>query len=70
MNNALQLLEGNGMKVLNKSPLPVRVYSLGRDPRWGVQFYKDDIHPSINGIDVLSAIIKDPDINTELKIKN
>ncbi len=36
------------------------VYSVGRDPRWRSDFYKDDIHPTADAMKVLAAIISRP----------
>ena len=36
------------------------VISIGRDPRWGLSNYRDGIHPSGQGNEVLADIIANP----------
>lgn len=38
----------------------VAVYSVGRDERWGADWYADSIHPSPKGIKVLAEVIASP----------
>ena len=67
--NRLGTLEGNGKEVLRLSKFSTIVYSVGRDSRWNERLYKDDIHPSVEGMEVLARIISSPEKNTQLKIK-
>lgn len=52
--HAAALMAGAGAK-------PIRIYSIGRDRRWQANYYRDDIHPTVDGIRVLADIIKSPD---------
>jgi lysophospholipase L1-like esterase len=36
-----------------------RALQVQQDPRWGVRWYKDGIHPTAAGFGVLAGIVKD-----------
>lgn len=59
--------EKHAADLLQASNGNARVFSIYRDPRWNSQFYRDGIHPTIEGTKVLASIINSPDKKTELK---
>jgi len=60
----LEVHAANLMQETNKN---VRVFSVVRDTRWSPKFYRDDIHPSVEGTQILASIINSPDQGIELK---
>lgn len=36
------------------------IYDVGRDPRWNAGYYRDEIHPTVEGMTVLAKIISAP----------
>ena len=65
--NKLEELEAEGKDVIDQSNETITVYSIGRDSRWKEEFYKDDIHPSTEGIVALASILAHPEQSTKLK---
>ena len=59
-------LERHAHEIINESSTPVSVYSVGRDPRWKSDLYRDGIHPSVDGNRILAEIISKPASNTQL----
>ena len=53
-------LEVHGAELLAQAGPAASVYSVGRDLRWRSDFYKDDIHPTPDGMKVLADIISQP----------
>lgn len=45
----------------------IRVFSVARDIRWSSNFYRDEIHPTVEGTKVLASIINSPNQNIELE---
>ena len=66
-NKNLENLENNGRDILRQTIRPVTIYTLGRDYRWNKKLYKDSIHPTVEGIRILTGIIKDPDSKTNIQ---
>ena len=62
--SALEIHTPNLMKNNSEN---IHVFSVARDPRWSTTYYRDDIHPTINGTKVLAAIINSPHESTELR---
>ena len=54
-------LEVYAKDLINASDNSASVYSVGRDSRWKSEFYKDEIHPTIEGTKVLADIISSPE---------
>ena len=44
----------------------IRVFSVARDPRWNLNFYRDEIHPTVEGTKILASIINSPKQDIEL----
>ncbi|MFA5985208.1 MAG: hypothetical protein WC782_14430 [Methylococcaceae bacterium] len=59
-------VESHVTELRKACPVPVLIYSVGRDPRWKLALYKDGIHPSKDGVKVLAEIIGAPSVNTKL----
>lgn len=60
-------LEIYASKLKQKGDENVRVYSVVRDTRWSPKYYRDEIHPSIEGTQTLASIINSPAHDIELK---
>jgi hypothetical protein len=54
------LLEDYGHQILAISNGSTSVYTVRKDPRWNEEFYRDDIHPNVKGIQILASIINRP----------
>ncbi len=44
----------------------IEIFSVVRDPRWKSSYYRDAIHPTVEGTKVLAEIIAKPAASTEL----
>ncbi|MDP3293889.1 MAG: hypothetical protein Q8M37_03990 [Nevskia sp.] len=44
----------------------INIFSVARDPRWRSTFYRDKIHPTVDGTRVLAEIIAKPAESTAL----
>lgn len=52
-----QALESRMLELKSALGSKVRFISVGQDPRWTTNFYRDDIHPSVEGYGMLAKII-------------
>lgn len=59
--------EGYAADLLQASNGRAHVFSIFRDPRWSEQFFRDEIHPTVEGTKVLASIINTPNQQTEIK---
>lgn len=65
-HKSLKDLEAHALEIINLSTVQVSIFSIGRDARWKPEFYKDGIHPSVEGIRVLAEVIGAPTANATL----
>lgn len=59
-------LESLAGELLGREFSNVSVFSVGRDPRWTAEMYRDEIHPTSEGNRVLAQIIASPSPQTRL----
>ena len=59
-------LEKYATDLLSSQNSSVKVFSVSRDPRWSVGFYRDSIHPTPEGTKVLASILSTPNKAAEL----
>ena len=65
----LDELESHASGILHegeKTGASIAIFSVGRDARWNQGWYRDGIHPSFEGTQVLAEIIGGPNENTKL----
>ena len=53
---------GKELKEVARKP----VYSVARDSRWSIAMYRDEMHPTAEGNQMLANIINKPELNDAL----
>jgi len=65
----IKILESNVTEIVNQA-LPnftdLSIWSVGKDSRWRQDFYRDGIHPTVEGTKVLAKIISQPSQQAKL----
>jgi hypothetical protein len=65
----LSELESHATEILKEATsanAKVDIFSVARDSRWKGNYYRDAIHPTVEGTRVLAEIISNPAQNTQL----
>lgn len=63
---AASKLELHAPYLMPESNSTIKIFSVARDPRWETSFYRDSIHPTVEGTKTLANIINSPNESTNL----